>query len=129
MRRILVGIFMVWAMVAVSQPGHAQQLIESYKARLSETDHFNSKGQRLTTAAEIIRQDRANFFRFGRGDPEDEGDSYFASIENRAALERLIEQGTSESRAISRIINSTPLVRVEVFRGARGYYVNVWVLD
>jgi hypothetical protein len=123
------GIFMVFAAAAVSQPSQAQQLIESYKARLSEADHFNSKGQRLTTAAEIIRQDRANFFRFGRGDPEDQSDSYFASMENRAALERLIEQGASEPRVISRIINSTPLVRVEVFRGARGYYVNVWVLD
>jgi hypothetical protein len=123
------GIFMVFAPVAISQPSQAQQLIESYKARLSEADHFNSKGQRLTTAAEIIRQDRANFFRFGRGDPEDQSDSYFASMENRAALERLIEQGASEPRVISRIINSTPLVRVEVFRGARGYYVNVWVLD
>jgi hypothetical protein len=39
---------------------HAQQLIGSYVALLSETDHFNSNGQRLTSAAAIIRQDRAN---------------------------------------------------------------------
>jgi hypothetical protein len=38
---------------------------------LSEQDHLNSNEQRLTTAAAIIRQDRANFHRFGLRDPAD----------------------------------------------------------
>src|SRR3984957_18842556 len=47
----------------------AQQLIGSYVALLSEADHFNSNGQRLTSAAAIIRQDRANYHRYGIRDP------------------------------------------------------------
>ena len=52
---------------AISTPvsTHAQELIESYTALLSEADHFNSSGQRLTSAAAIIRQDRANYYRYG----------------------------------------------------------------
>lgn len=72
--------------IAIGAPtfAEAQQLIGSYVARLSETDHFNSSGQRLTSAAAIIRQDRANFHRFGIKDPEDEGDAFFADEGNRA---------------------------------------------
>ena len=65
----------------ISLPIHAQQLVESYQALLSERDHFNSDGQRLTTAAAIIRQDRANFHRFGLRDAGDENDDFFCRRE------------------------------------------------
>jgi hypothetical protein len=55
-------------------PSNAQQLIGSYSALLSEADHFNSRGQPLTTADAIIRQNRANFHRFGIRSPEDQDD-------------------------------------------------------
>jgi hypothetical protein len=63
---------------------------ETYYARLSGADHFNSRGQRLKSAAAIIRQDRANYHRFNVRDDEDTGDSYFSSKSNRAALERML---------------------------------------
>lgn len=129
MRKILMFMLMVCATIMLSQPGQAQQLIESYQALLSERDHFNSNGQRLTTAAAIIRQDRANFHRFGLRDSADENDDFFADVNNRAALESLIARGSSQPRAISRIVNGTPLVRVNIFRGSRGNYINVLVLD
>src|SRR3984885_5074198 len=81
----------------------AQQLIGSYVALLSEADHFNSNGQRLTSAAAIIRQDRANFHRFGIRDPEDQDDTFFADEGNRAALERMLENGKADPGVISRI--------------------------
>jgi hypothetical protein len=71
----------------------AQQLIGTYVARLSEADHFNSQGRRLTSAAAIIRQDRANYHRLGIRDPEDEDDPFFADEKNRAALEQMLERG------------------------------------
>src|SRR5262249_34463515 len=86
-----------------SIPCYAQQLLESYQAFLSERDHFNSNGQRLTTAAAIIRQDRANVHRFGLRDPDDESDSYFADEKNRSTLERLLNQGHSDPETIARI--------------------------
>jgi hypothetical protein len=97
---------------------HAQQLIESYDALLSQADHFNSQGQRLTSPAAIIRQDRANFYRFGIRDPEDESDTFFADEGNRAVLEQMLERGRADPGVISRIVNGTPLVRVDVYRTA-----------
>ena len=92
------------------------QPIESYVARLSARDHFNSNGQRLTSAAAIIRQDRANYYVYGIRDPEDQADSFFASKGNRAVLESLLERGRSTPDAIQRVVNGTPLIRVEVYQ-------------
>jgi hypothetical protein len=114
---------------AIAAPARAQELVESYTAFLSEGDHFNSNGQRLTSAAAIIRQDRANFHRFGRGDPGDEGDRFFADINNRAAMERMLERGRSSPAAISAIVNRTPLIRVDIYRDGDGHYIRVTVLN
>ena len=128
--RILVSrLSLVLFISALATPASAQQLKESYKALLSERDHFNSSGERLRTAAAIIRQDRANVHRFGIRDRADQDDVFFADMDNRAALEALIERGTSEPHAINRIVNVTPLVRVDIFTGPRGPFVNVTVLD
>jgi hypothetical protein len=106
----------------------AQQLIGSYVALLSEADHFNSNGQRLTSAAAIIRQDRANFHRFGIKDPQDEDDAFFADEANRAALEQMLERGRADPGVISRIVNSTVLIRVDIYRDASGLFIRVTLL-
>jgi DnaJ-domain-containing protein 1 len=126
--RIFIAL-LCFVVFAVSAPASAQQLKESYKALLSEKDHFNSNGERLRSAAAIIRQDRANFHRFGIRDSADQDDVFFEDVNNRAELEALIERGSSEPRAINRIVNGTPMVRVDIFSGPRGPFVNVTVLD
>ena len=90
--------------------------VESYVARLSARDHFNSNVQRLTSAAAIIRQDRANYYVYGIRDREDEPDTFFQSKENRALLEGLLEHGRSSPAAIDRVVNGTPLIRVDVYQ-------------
>ena len=107
----------------------ADRLLESYTARLSSQDHFSSAGARLTSAAAVIRQDRANFHKFGRQDPEDEGDQYFAAARNREVLEAMLERGSSTRGALNSIVNGTPLVQVSVFRAESGGrdYVTVTV--
>jgi S1-C subfamily serine protease len=107
----------------------AQQLIASYVARLSEADHYNSQGQRLASAAAIIRQDRANFHHFNLRDPEDNDDPFFAVARNRAALEQMLERGRADPSAIARIENGSVLIRVNVYRGPRGPFIRVTVLD
>jgi hypothetical protein len=129
MRISLSVLLLVVFTAAVAAPASAQQLKESYKALLSERDHFNSNGERLRSAAAIIRQDRANVHRFGIRDGADQDDVFFADMDNRAALEALIARGTSEPHAINRIVNGTPLVRVDIYSGPRGPFVNVMVLD
>ena len=111
-----IGLFLATSILLFAgvNTAHAQP-IESYVAYLSERDHFNSRGKRLTSAAAIIRQDRANLHRFNRGDAADEWDSFFGSKANRARLERLINNGTSSRSAIRRIVNGTPTVRVDIY--------------
>lgn len=120
------GGFIVLLLSPLSGLGYAQaqsRPLEVYVARLSDQDHFNSNGERLRTVAGIIRQDRANFHRFYRRDPEDTGDAFFASADNRARLERLLLHGTVSEATGAAIINGEPLVVVEVYDD----YVNVFV--
>jgi Bacterial SH3 domain len=123
----------VW-IVCCATGGTASQpvgsnLVESYVAFLSEADHFNSQGQRLTSAAAIIRQDRANFHQFGRGDPQDQDDKFFADGENRQALESMLERGRASPGIISRIVNGTAMIRVDVYNNRKGPSIEVTVLN
>src|ERR1700693_1052928 len=109
MYRYLAVLLVACAALFASPRGNAQELVESYVAFLSEADHFNSNGVRLQSAAAIIRQDRANYHRFGIRDPEDEDDRFFADAGNRAILEELLERGHAAPGVISRIVNGTVL--------------------
>jgi hypothetical protein len=88
---------------------------ESYTARLSPADHYNSNGVRLHSAAAIIRQDRANYYVYGIRDSEDEPDSYFSVKRNRERMEQMLENGRATPDAIYRIVNGTPLIRVDIY--------------
>ncbi len=126
--RLIIGLVCI-ATLFTTSPLRAQALTESYVAVLSERDHFNSNGQRLTSAAAIIRQDRANYHRFGLRDRGDEGDRYFANAHNRETLERMLERGRAAPGVISRIVNGTVTIRVDIYRDAGGDFIRVTVLD
>jgi hypothetical protein len=119
----------VFVRVLSAQPSQAQSLVESYVALLSEADHFNSSGVRLTSAAAIIRQDRANFHRFGVRDRIDEGDRYFADAGNRATLERMLERGRAAPFVVNRIVQSVVAIRVDIYRWGDGDFIRVTLLD
>lgn len=104
----------------------ADELVESYAAHLSEQDHYSSSGAKLGNAAAIIRQDRANFHKFGLRDPMDQSDSYFAKASNREALEQMLNRGKTNKSISRMIVNGTPVVVVKVYRTASGsHYVNI----
>lgn len=109
----------------VSVPALADELLESYVARLGANDHFNSSGQRLTSPALIIRQDRANFHKYGVRDPDDQNDVFFQDARNRELLQQFLAQGRTTPAAYRMIVNGQPLVRVSVYRSGQGDYVNV----
>lgn len=88
---------------------------ETYTARLSPADHYNSNGVRLRSAAAIIRQDRANYYVYGIRDSEDEPDSFFSVKRNRERMEQMLENGRATPDAIYRIVNGTPLIRVDIY--------------
>jgi hypothetical protein len=105
-------------------------LIGSYNAWLSRADHYNSSGQRLTSAAAIIRQDRANFHKFGIQDPGDESDSYFDNVNNRAVLEQMLNDGTSDPGVLRQIVNGNVMIHVDIYRSRHhGDYVVVTLGD
>lgn len=129
MRRACILVLAIAIAACAPSMAQAQQVIASYLARLSAADHFNSNGERLTSAAAIIRQDRANFHRFGVRDPEDESDPFFADQDNRAALEQMLERGRAAPGVIDRVVNGTPLVRVEVHRSGSGPFIVVTLIN
>ncbi len=85
----------------------------SYTARLSARDHRNSRGQPLVNAASIVRQDRANFHRFGLRDDEDQYDPRFASKSARSRLARALRRMPRD--VVQQIKQGTPLVQVQVW--------------
>ncbi len=104
----------------------AQELIGSYTARIGTDDLYNSKGQPLSAPWQVLRQDRANYHRFGISHPGDEWDPFFDSIENRAAMERLIRRGGLPPEVRRRIMQGGAQVRVSIFgSGGRGDWVEV----
>ena len=117
-------IFSLWGATSAT----AQQVVESYVAYIGRSDLYNSSGARLTQPWQILRQDRANFHRFGISQQGDQWDSFFGSIDNRAIMERMVMNGYIEPSAARSIVNGGAIVLVEIFgRGSRGDYVNVTV--
>ena len=88
---------------------------DRYVARISWRDHYNSRGVKLGTARDILRQDRANYYRYG-GDLGDRPDRTFPTSAARARISsmRLIPVGTSWKNMRKRILNDTPLLEVRV---------------
>lgn len=111
--RGLTAVGIVLALVASANA--ADKPLDSYYARLSADDHFNSSGERLSSAAAIVRQDRANVYVYGKRDSEDDLDEYFNSKANRARLEEMLSNGDFRSNAQRAIMNGTPLIYVEIF--------------
>lgn len=105
----------------------ADRLIEAYNAYIGEEDLYNSNGEALTEPWQVIRQDRANYHRYGISQPGDEGDSFFASAKNREKAERMIEYGTIERRAGRALLRGGSVINVQIFRGPDGDYINVTV--
>lgn len=105
------------ALMLTALPASAQQALGTYIARLSDNDHHASDGYTLDTAAQVVRQDRANWHRFGRGDAEDEDDPWFGSADARARFERQLNRSGAMTQAVRRaILNGEPVVKVTVYR-------------
>lgn len=107
-------------------PAAAQELIASYTAFIGEADLYNSNGQRLREPWQILRQDRANFHRFGIRQFADEYDPVFASMEARAQFEALLRAGHIDPAARQAILRGGSIVHVEVWgQGSRLHSVRV----
>ena len=83
----------------------------TYTAKLSNQDHFNSSGARIKSAADIIRQDRANFHKFNKRDKEDTNGNVFSTASARAEIPKKLVISKSTAK---KIVDGTPTVIVTV---------------
>ena len=86
----------------------------TYRARLSFRDHRNSRGKPLKSAASIIRQDRANFHRYGVRDDGDQSDYLFGDKSQRARILQILK-GHIPADVTRQIMQGTPLIEVQVW--------------
>ncbi len=118
------GVLTIFVLCGLTTVASAAPL-ETYFAYLGPDDHFNSRGARLTQPWQVIRQDRANYHRFGIRDQSDNYDSFFSSKSNRARMEKMILNGYIERSAGQKIVNQNVNIKVEIHENS----VNVIVLD
>ena len=107
--RVSVGLCAVLAFTSHAKGGDYDT---HYTAKLSKNDHYNSNGDRLTSVADVLRQDRANYHS-GDGDATDQDDQgYFATrkARNGFSSHKISLNGISARE----IANGTPVVIVEV---------------
>ena len=122
-----VGLSMITTLALVV-PAASQQLVGSYVAFIGTDDLYNSKGARLTEPWQVLRQDRANYHRFGVYQPGDEWDPFFGSIDNRATMEQMIMNGRIAVSARRLLLRGGAPGFVEIYgQGNRGKYLNVTV--
>ncbi|WP_424944221.1 hypothetical protein [Aliiroseovarius crassostreae] len=106
----------------------ADDLIGAYVAYIGKADLTNSKGKRLREPWQVLRQDRANYHRYGISQAGDEWDPFFGSIDNRAAMEQMVMNGKIDPRAAKNLVDGGATVFVRIYgRGSLGTSVQVTV--
>lgn len=100
--------------LTLAAPAAAQELIASYTAHIGQADLYNSRGERLREPWQILRQDRANFHRYGIRQFADEYDPVFGSMDARAQMEQLLRRGTITPEARRAILRGDTIVHVQV---------------
>ncbi len=126
MKRII--LFLLSTTLFIPNSAQAQELLASYTAFLSQDDHYSSRGERLKSAAAIIRQDRANYHRFNMRDPEDKWDPFFGKIRNRSLMERWLRNGYMSRKTRQRILYGNPVIHVRIYGyDGVGEYIRVTV--
>lgn len=104
------------------------QLMDSYTAFIGRDDLYNSRGSRLTRPWQIVRQDGANYHAFGIRDDGDEGDSFFADLNNRQQLEAMLANGSMSRDAQDMILRGNCWIDVQIFgHGDTGSFIEVEV--
>lgn len=133
--RLLSAAVFAWIVLAVPAAaqsslgwGSGSRLLDEYTAYIGPRDLVASDGVRLTQAWQVIRQDRANFHRYRLRDRGDQSDTFFASVENRAIMERMVRDGQMSPSAARAIVRGGVWVTVRIYgRGDTGQYVEVIV--
>jgi len=113
---VLTGCILTW-LLALPSTAAADELLGLYVARISWKDHEASDGYRLDTAAQVVRQDRANVHMHIQTDEEDDIDVWFTTNAKRSRLEQMLNKKGAMNAATRRaILTGEPLIEVDVYR-------------
>ena len=128
MRAILssigLAVALAFASFAIAQPALAQSApIDGYCAQISDNDKYASDGFQLTDAGSILRQDRANYHRFGTPDADDYGDNSFDTVAARERLPSMLDNGFIEPYIAREIVRGYPYVCVDIYRNSLTVYM------
>ncbi|OAN79910.1 hypothetical protein A8B78_11655 [Jannaschia sp. EhC01] len=112
--------------IAIAQSAAAPAPVAEYVAFIGEADLYNSNGARLSAPWQVLRQDRANYHRFGIRQPGDEWDPLFADADDRALMETYVREGYISPRAAADIMRGGATVVVRAYAALpRGQWVEV----
>ena len=108
-------------------PAAAQEIMDFNQTWVGPEDYYNSSGARLSDPCAIIRQERANFHRFGIRHPSDESDSIFGDPTNRAAMDGRCRFRSSGGWVLDHFRRGDPVyIRVHIMgRGNRLTHVEI----
>lgn len=127
-RMLRTGALAAVAAVSLVGAAAAQNVIGSYSAYIGWDDLHNSNGARLTAPWQVVRQDRANYHRFGISQPGDQWDPFFGDYNNRAAMEQMIMNGAIDPAAAQILMQGGATVFVQIYgRGNTGNSIRVTV--
>jgi hypothetical protein len=115
----------ITTIMSMSIAARADDVLDEYNAYIGEDDLYNSNGERLREPWQIIRQDRANFHKYRVRQSGDESDSYFSSVDNRAAAERMVRSGSITREARRLLLNGDVMINVKVMEGDDGVYLKI----
>lgn len=124
MTRLTFASALLAAGLVSASPAAAQGIVDEYCTRISDNDKFASDGFELTDAGSILRQDRANFHKFGIRDRGDEDDGTFGTASARASIPALLDNGQTARNVLREIVRGTPRVCVEVYPRYLFVYLN-----
>ena len=121
--RIITCLASLAAALALATPALAQgQPIDSYCAQISDHDKYASDGFHLTDAGSILRQDRANWHRFGTPDADDYGDNTFDTVAARERIPSMFDNGNIERGLARQIVRGYPYICVDIYRNSLTVY-------
>lgn len=121
-RFLALSLFLLISPMAVTAQDRS---IGGYLTLLGVEDLRNSSGVRLTNAAAIIAQDRANYHRFGIRHRDDQNDPWFHIRGNRAAIPRLVQV---DAYTADIIVRQGALVYIEVYADPTGQMTRMTVV-
>lgn len=112
--------------MASAQSASSLTPVAEYVAFIGDADLYSSNGERLSAPWQVLRQDRANYHRYGIRQAGDQGDPLFDNIEDRALMEAYVRDGYISPQAAADIMRGGATVVVRAYAALpRGQWVEV----